>query len=107
MSLDVYLERVQPCEVFTANITHNLNTMAREAGIYEALWRPEEIPVTVAGGLIPLLREGLAKLEAEPDRFRAFNPPNKWGSYEGLVAFVRRYLAACLEFPDATVRACR
>lgn len=27
-------------KVFTANITHNLNTMAGEAGLYEALWRP-------------------------------------------------------------------
>lgn len=29
--------------VFEANVTHNLNTMAAEAGIYYALWRPGEM----------------------------------------------------------------
>ena len=27
-------------EVFSANITNNLNKMANAAGIYDALWRP-------------------------------------------------------------------
>lgn len=30
-------------EVYEANITHNLNKMAQEAGIYTALWRPSEL----------------------------------------------------------------
>ncbi len=29
-------------EVYSANITHNLGEMADKAGIYYALWRPEE-----------------------------------------------------------------
>lgn len=66
MSLDVALygpERDQPCRctcgheharrerpcLYDANITHNLNRMADEAGIYEHVWRPEEIGVTTAG----------------------------------------------------------
>ena len=107
MSLDVYLERVQQCTVFDYNITHNLGKMASEAGLYLPLWRPEEVPVTTAGDLVPLLRAGLERLEAEPDRFRAWDAPNGWGKYEHLVEFVRRYLAACEEFPDATVRTSR
>ena len=39
MSLDVYL-MVDNERVYDANITHNLNSMASEAGCYEALWRP-------------------------------------------------------------------
>ena len=35
MSLDVWLVEVLPTEVYSANITHNLNRMADEAGIYE------------------------------------------------------------------------
>jgi hypothetical protein len=40
MSLDVYLEEVRPCTVYSSNITHNLNKMADEAGIYQALGAP-------------------------------------------------------------------
>ncbi len=29
--------------VYDANITHNLGKMAGQAGIYEALWTPQEI----------------------------------------------------------------
>ena len=107
MSLDVYLTVTKPTEVFEWNITHNLGQMAREAGIYEALWRPEEINVTTAEQLVPLLETGLEKLKADPIRFRRFNPENGWGNYEGLVKFVEKYLEACIENPDAEVRVCR
>jgi hypothetical protein len=107
MSLDVYLTAVRPTEVYSRNITHNLNKMAMEAGMYEALWRPDEINVTTAEQLVPLLETGLETLRSDPDRFKKFNPENRWGSYESLVNFVEDYLQACKENPDAEVRACR
>ena len=107
MSLDVYLMKMERVSVFDRNITHNLNDMAEEAGIYQALWRPEEIGVTKAEQLIPLLEAGLEKLLADPGRFKAFNPENGWGDYEGLCKFVFAYLAACKENPDAEVEVCR
>lgn len=103
MSLDVYLKVVAPTTIYTANITHNLGKMAEEAGIYYLLWKPEAVGVTTAKQLIEPLTAGLALLESDPERFRKFNPENGWGSYEGLVGFVREYLAACKENPDATV----
>jgi len=120
MSLDVHLYGESPdkeCEcscghkhiiavqsdLYHANITHNLNRMANAAGIYQALWRPEEIGVTHAIQLIPLLREGVARLVKNPKEFEQYNPENGWGTYSGLVSFVRNYLAACEEYPDATV----
>lgn len=107
MSLDVYLEAVRPSQVYWRNITHNLTRMAYAAGIYKHLWRPDEIGVTKAGDLIQPLRDGLARLESDPDTYSAYNPENGWGSYEGLVAFVRDYLAACEANPDADVRVSR
>ena len=89
--------------VFTANITHNLNNMADEAGLYKYLWRPDELDITEAWQLLEPLRVGLAILEADPDRFRAFNPANGWGDYEGLVDFVCEYLNACAQYPKAEV----
>lgn len=107
MSLDVYLEKMVLSDVFSNNITHNLTTMAREAGIYECMWRPEELGITHARQMIPLLEAGLTKLLADPEHYEKFNPANGWGDYRGLVSFVRDYIDACKEHPDATVRACR
>lgn len=94
-------------EVYWGNITHNLNKMAGDAGIYEHLWRPDEIGITKAAELIEPLRAGLALLKSDPSRFKKFNPENGWGTYEGLVSFVEKYLAACEENPAATVRVSR
>jgi hypothetical protein len=89
--------------VFESNITHNLIAIAKEAGIYQACWRPEEIGITKAEQLIEPLRKGLELLRAEPDKFRALNPSNGWGDYDGFIGWVERYLAACEAYPDADV----
>jgi hypothetical protein len=125
VSLDVYLygpERTEECrcgecdhvhqrtvrsELYWANITHNLNRMADEAGIYKALWRPEEIGAAKASDIVETLRTGLSLLKSDPPRFEAFNSPNGWGLYEHFVPFVEKYLAACDEHPDATIRVSR
>lgn len=101
------VNRSETDEVYWRNITHNLNRMAGEANIYKHLWRPDEIGITTAVQLIEPLEAGLALLQSEPDRFREFNPPNGWGTYEGLVDFVADYLNACKEHPDATVEVSR
>lgn len=107
MSLDVYLTKLMPVEVYTSNITHNLNLMADEAGIYKHLWRPLGIGITKAEQLIQPLEEGLKLLKSDPERFRKLNAPNGWGVYENFVEFVEGYLAACKEYPDATVEVSR
>ena len=93
--------------VFTANITHNLNQMAEEAGIYTCLWRPEEIGITHAWELILPLEEGLQRLRDDPNRFAQFNPKNGWGTYDTLVGFVLDYLLACELYPQAIVSVSR
>jgi hypothetical protein len=125
MSLDVYLEgpsetkqcRCQDCgnehtreyreEFFSANITHNLAPMARAAGIYEHLWRPEEIGITRAQQLIEPLETGLSWMKADSAKFEAFNSPNGWGLYKHFVPWVEKYLAACKGYPEAEVRVSR
>jgi hypothetical protein len=94
-------------EVYARNITHNLGQMAEAAGLYECLWRPDEHGITAASQLIPLLRAGLGRLAADRARFEALNPKNGWGDYAGLVDFVSSYLAACEEYPTATVTVSR
>lgn len=90
-------------EVYWANITHNLGQMASAAGIYEHLWRPEELGIAKAAGLIDPLQNGLALLESDPERFKQYDSPNGWGRYENLVRFVRNYLDACKEYPESEI----
>ena len=109
MSLDIRLNAVRTVnvEVFNYNITHNLAPMAEQAGIYKYLWRPDELGITTAAQLIEPLRAGLTLLQGDRERFSEFNPDNGWGDYDGLVRFVRNYLAACEQNPDALIEVSR
>ena len=112
MSLDVslYMKFEKPQRggdgvvVWEGNITHNLNDMARHAGVYQAMWRPEEIEATKAWDIYDILMEGLQRLESNPDHFKKYNPTNCWGSYNGLMDFISDYLRACTDYPDAEIR---
>lgn len=107
MSLDVMLTKVMPAEIYSANITHNLGKMAEAAGIYGAVWRPEEHGITKAAQLIPILEKGIAEMKADPEKYRALNAPNGWGTYDVFVPWLERYLAACKEDPDADIKVSR
>lgn len=104
MSLDFYLEETKPTVVFRANITHNLNKMAREAGIYKVLWYPEEeLGLKKAKDVIPLLGAGLERLKANPEYYKQFNAENGWGVYENFVEFVEEVLEGCISHPEADI----
>lgn len=45
----------------------------------------------------------LRNLEAEPEKYRALNPANGWGTYEGLVTEWRRFVEAIRAYPDSTI----
>jgi hypothetical protein len=119
MSLDVYLygpESVEDCSayefycpecdqphthhhartirpsLYDNNITHNLGKMAKEAGVYDLVWRPDEHGVTKAGQLIDVLRTGITLLKSDPKRFEKLNASNGWGMYQHFVPFLEQYL---------------
>lgn len=110
-------------EVFSANITHNLGEMAQNAGIYEACWRPymlhkdfqpgqeyskemefEDSVTMYAKDIIPLLEKGYGDLLSRPEYFEQFNASNGWGLYENFLPWVKRYLDACKENPEAKIK---
>lgn len=126
MSLDVYLKspdsKMQECEcdccghkherkyvetLFERNITHNLAKMANAVGIYEEVWRPDELGVEKAGQLIEILEQALEMLNSDPYKYKQYEPENGWGSYEAFVRFVWEYLEACEKFPEAIVEVWR
>jgi hypothetical protein len=85
MSLDITLTETKPVEVYSANITHNLNKMADAVGIYLCLWHPEDLKITKAKELIKPLKDGVLKLKSDPDKYIKYEPPNKWGTYKDFI----------------------
>ncbi len=53
--------------------------------------------------VIDALLGAVSVMEGEPEKFRALNPPNGWGDYEGAVDYMRRFCLACEQYPDATI----
>ena len=107
MSLDFYLQYEEDgneIEVFDRNITHNLNKMASEAGVYYALWRPEEKGYKLAKDIIPILEKGIKELKTRRKHFEQFNAENGWGEYEHFVPFVQEVLDACYKYPNAKIK---
>lgn len=115
MSLDVYLYLEadtggiipHTVSLYDSNITHNLNTMAEEAGVYKHIWYPEELGIDYAVKLIEPLLKAQSDMTKDPDRFKKHNPENGWGNYETLLDFIKHYVQACIEHPKALVRVWR
>lgn len=107
MSLDVYLTEEtksgHQVEMYWANITHNLSGMADEAGIYQHVWRPEELGVKTASKLIAPLQSGIKLMKSNPSRFEKLNASNGWGTYDQFLPWLEKYLEACKEYPESTV----
>jgi hypothetical protein len=113
--------------LYSSNITHNLGKMAKEAGIYEALWRPyilkegynitegdyqaeydfEENNPVRGYEIIPVIEKGLEDMIARPAHYKTFDSPNGWGLYKNFVPFIEKYLEALKEYPESFVECSR
>lgn len=51
--------------------------------------------------LVSPLRMAALKMRANPDKYRAMNPPNGWGSYESALETLEELLRWCEAEPDA------
>lgn len=106
MSLDITIGKTK--ELHSLNITHNLGKMAEEAGIYRALWRPEELFAKPrCKDVLPLLAAGLLKLRTSPNYFKKFNASNGYGVYENLVSKVEEYIRYCKKYRTAMITVSR
>ena len=110
MSLDVHLYTEidqNRIELFDTNITHNLGGMASEADIYTVLWRIENTGVKTAKDMIKPLMKGITAMKKDPERFRKFDAPNGWGTYDQFLPWLEELLSMCEKFPSAEVETCR
>lgn len=104
MGLNIYVSEMQYVTFQDFQLTHNLVPMAKEAGLYEALWCPiffADNPE--ARDLLYDLEKGLAYLLEHPERCRSLEPTNGFGSYDQLVSVVHDYLVTCKLYPDARI----
>ena len=116
MSLDLSLEGRRCCskcghsddpesiEFFSANITHNLNSMFEAAGLYQILWYGDGY---VAQDVIADLEAGLRDMVKRREFYETFNASNGWGKYEHALPWLRGVIAACRKYPTATLRCSR
>lgn len=92
MSADIYVSATKRVRIASVNITYNLGPMLREAGMdFEDFTRLE------SAALVARLRFTIAELASRPDRYRMLNPPNGWGSYDGLLKALGEVLAALID----------
>ena len=87
-------------EVFERNITHNVTPMWKLAGCYEALYRWDGRQAREA---LPVLESARERMLADHLDFRAMNPPNGWGTYDGALRFLQDCIYACRQYPKATI----
>jgi hypothetical protein len=71
-------DNFEEAKLASLNITHNLNNMAKAVGLYEVLWRPENVGITTASQMIAPLEKGLEELVANLDKYKVFNPQRVW-----------------------------
>ncbi len=68
---------------------------------------PEYVPPITAHFLAadatPDLRRAAGRMASDPEKYRAMNPPNGWGDYEGARDYLTDLLEGCLAHPKTTI----
>lgn len=107
MSYDIWLEADLGGEERTRLVTLDWNYTSNVA----PMWRramPETDGLTGmeemnAGEAAAVLREGIARMEADPEPYRALNPENGWGDFDSQLTALRELAHACEASPQAVV----
>ena len=104
MSLDISIMKIQPVAVYTNNYTHNVTPMWKLAGVYDALYMSEGM---IAGSIVGILNEGIQRMTLDPAAYKALEPANGWGNYDGALRFLMAFRDACELNADGVVEVCK
>lgn len=52
------------------------------------------------------LRVAIERMEDDPAKYEAMNPPNGWGNYDGALELLRTLLEWCVRAPKARLTVC-
>jgi len=87
-------------EVYSVNYTWNISPMWVEAQVFNELKAGGKRGSEIGAALVT----GLARMRADPERYRALNPANGWGSYEGALQTLGEIVQAVQAWPECVTR---
>ena len=99
MSWSLHLDGAEDFESPVDGHTYNLNAMWRLAGVIKD--QPYELNGEMATTIGIRAAKGLLRAVTKPDEFRALNPENGWGDFEGFVEVLTRLAIACADNPES------
>ena len=82
--------------------TYNLQPMWRLAGVFER--HSSELDGIRADVLADRAACGLMRAVSSPEKFKALNPSNGWGDFDGFVEILSRTAILCATNRDGTIR---
>ena len=97
MSYDINTE---PDTGLDWNYTYNVQPMTAKAGL-RSLTELDGLTAYEAASKIAVV---ILHMERDPATFRALNPKNGWGDYDGFLGRLRDLHEHLLGYPEATVR---
>lgn len=89
------------CGNYTSNVSDMWADALKDAGRDCRLW---ELDGQTCGDLSQALELAVLIMEDEPPRFRAMEPSNGWGSYEGAKHYLTQVASYCRLYPKAILR---
>lgn len=99
MSYDIYLTintgKEEVAIIDVGNYTSNIYGMYYEA--FRRDWK--FINGMVAGEALPDIKDAIKHMEKHPDKFKAMNPKNGWGDYEGALQYLKDLANYCEQNP--------
>jgi len=120
MGLNIYFYDKDDNEIETESlrITHNLSTLVDKCGrlsgtpYYKIIWRPDELYDVQNGNVsVSVILDDLLKLLNDLLEneivLKQYLPDNGFGTYEGLIKFVCKYIYLCYQNKDAYIYCCR
>jgi hypothetical protein len=100
---DVKLVINEPVNVYKAHLGTDAIKMAGAANVFNVIWNPENFGVSKASDIAPHLERGIEILEKDPDFYKSLQSEEKWSTYENFLAWLKRYLSACRNHPNAEI----
>ncbi|PLR99586.1 hypothetical protein [Bacillus sp. T33-2] len=52
---------------------------------------------------VDILSKGFCEMRDNPEKYKAMNPSNGWGNYEGALQYLEKLLLACIENPNSII----
>ena len=105
MSYDVHLEADLGCgPVRVGDLDSNMTWNIAPIVVAACGTSPSQWDGLTGAEVCALARKVADAIDAEPNKYRALNPPNGWGSAETCQRWMRGIAWACAGAPNATFR---